>query len=225
MTKTSSQRRLSTIATLDHLVVTAPNLKAGVQYVRDALGVTPELGGKHLRMGTHNCLLRLADTVYLEVIAVDPNAPYPDRPRWFGLDALGGASAPRLAAWVARTGDIRQTVAHCSETVGIIEPMSRGDLHWLITVTEDGSLPLGGVAPILIEWQAMSHPALRMRDEGCKFLALELQHPEPGRVERLLQSINLGGEWISVSQCEPQKRPSLVATIETPQGVKILSGA
>ena len=206
-------------ATIDHLIVTAPNLKAGVQWVRDALGATPELGGKHLNIGTHNCLLSLGESTYLEVISPDPNAADPGRPRLFDLD---NSSQPRLANWVVRTSDIHGAVSGSTETLGAIEPMSRGELNWLITFTSDGSLPLGGVAPTLIEWQGTSHPTQRMRDEGCKLLAVELHHPEPERVERLLKSINLDTCCIAVIESEPQTSPRIVATIETRQGVKNL---
>jgi len=33
---------------LDHIVVTAPTLKAGVEWVRGQLGATAELGGAHV---------------------------------------------------------------------------------------------------------------------------------------------------------------------------------
>ena len=207
-------------ATIDHLIVTAPNLKVGVQWVRDVLGATPELGGKHLNIGTHNCLLSLGDSTYLEVIAPDPNAPDPGRPRLFGLDNVG---QPRLATWVVRSSDIQGAVSGCTEELGAIEPMNRGELNWLITFTSDGSLLLGGVAPTLIEWQGTSHPAQRMRDEGCKLLSIELHHSEPERVERLLQSINLDTGRITVIQSEPQTPPHIVASIETRQGLKNLS--
>lgn len=208
---------------IDHLVVTAPNLKAGVQWVRDILGATPELGGKHLRIGTHNCLLRLADDIYLEVISPDPNAPDPGRPRWFELDKLDAASRPRLATWLVRTSNIHEAVSRCTEALGNIEIMSRGDLNWLITVPADGSLLLGGVAPALIQWQSTGHPARRMRDEGCKLHSIELHHDEPGRVERMLHSIGLDTGQIAIIGCEPGTPPRIVARIETPQGVRELS--
>ena len=47
-----------------------------------------QVGGEHPRMGTHNLLLRLGDSVFLEVLSPNPDAPPPSRPRWFGLDAL-----------------------------------------------------------------------------------------------------------------------------------------
>ena len=118
-------------STLDHIVVAAPTLKSGVEWVRDTLDATPEYGGMHPRMGTHNCLLNLGGQTYLEVIAPDPNAPDPGRPRWFELDSLNRDSPPRLAAWVARSTDIKAAVAAASEPLGVIEPMSRGKLNWL----------------------------------------------------------------------------------------------
>src|SRR5690606_1679690 len=72
-------------------------------------------GGEHPRMATHNRLLRLGDTLYLEVIAPNPAAPAPGRPRWFGLDGLGPQSPPSLATWVVRCTDIRASAAAASE--------------------------------------------------------------------------------------------------------------
>jgi hypothetical protein len=207
---------------LDHIVVAAPNLKSGVEWVRSTLGATPEFGGMHPRMGTHNCLLGLGDQTYLEVIAPDPNAPKPDRPRWFGLDSLNRDSPPRLAAWIARTTDIEATVAASSESLGVVEPMSRGELNWLITVTDDGALPLGGIAPILIEWQTPTHPSANMRDADCRLLRLELKHPEAERVESLLLSIGLEDK-VDVIPLPAGSAPSLSASIQTVQGTRVLS--
>ena len=190
--------------------------------MKATLGATPEFGGMHPRMGTHNCLLNLGDQTYLEVIAPDPNAPKPDRPRWFGLDSLKRDSPPRLAAWVARTTDIEATVAACSEPLGVVAPMSRGELNWLITVTDDGALPLGGIAPILIEWHTPTHPSANMRDSDCRLLRLELKHPEAERVESLLLSIGLEGK-VDVIPLPTGSAPCLLATIQTAQGTRTLS--
>ena len=208
---------------IDHLVVTAPNLKAGVEWVRNTLGATPELGGKHVPIGTHNCLLRLGEDIYLEVISPDPNAPDPGRPRWFELDKLGPASRPRLATWLVRTSDIHEAVSGCTEALGNVEMMSRGDLNWLITVPADGTMLLDGIAPALIQWQSTAHPAQRMRDEGCTLRAIELHHSQPQRVERMFQSIGLDTGRIITIGSEPQTPPRMVARIETRRGVKKLS--
>ena len=143
---------------LDHLVVVAPTLDAGAAWVRSALGADTRPGGRHDRMGTHNLLLRLGPDNYLEVIAVDPAAPPPGRPRWFGLDDLAPDTAPRLAAWVARADDLDAAVAASPEPLGPVEPMTRGDLSWRLTIPPDGSVPLGGARPLLIRWAARTRP-------------------------------------------------------------------
>src|SRR5690606_8176826 len=97
------------------------------------LGVSLQAGGQHPRMGTHNKLLRLGDDVYLEVIAADPAAPAPQRPRWFELDQMTPGSRPRLGTWVIRTDDIVAARAACSWDTGPIESMTRGALAWRIT--------------------------------------------------------------------------------------------
>jgi hypothetical protein len=200
---------------IDHLVVTAPDLASGLELVRKALGVEPQAGGRHARMGTHNLVLRLAPEVYLEVISPDPEAPDPGRSRWFELDRPG---PPRLAGWVARTSDIRTTAAASAEPLGAIAEMTRGDLKWLITIPDDGKLPLGGAAPALIEWHTESHPAARMRETGCSLLALQVFHPEPARVSALLRSLSLQDE-VSIDRAD---RPHLVARFHTPSGPRTL---
>jgi len=206
---------------IDHITVTAPTLEGGAEFVRQALGVAPQLGGEHPRMGTHNFLLRLGDSLFLEVIAPNPNAPSPARPRWFGLDTLRPNSAPRLSAWVARTPDIHATASACSEALGNVEPMSRGTLNWLITIPNDGSLPLNGIAPALIEWQATVHPAARLQDHGLSLAKLELFHPEPERISRLLRSLGLEGP-LSVASPRGECTASMIAHINTPQGLRFL---
>ncbi|HVR48900.1 MAG TPA: VOC family protein, partial [Pseudorhodoferax sp.] len=109
---------------IDHLAIAAPSLQAGSDALFAQLGLRPQAGGRHDRMGTHNLLLRLGGALYLEVIAVDPAAPAPARPRWFGLDALAPDAAPRLACWVARTDDIVGAAA--ALPLGEVLPMSRG---------------------------------------------------------------------------------------------------
>lgn len=209
---------------IDHLVVTAPSLEAGAAYVRSALGVAPQGGGEHARMGTHNLLLRLGDALYLEVIAANPNPsiPAPMRPRWFALDTLDSDAAAALTSWVVRTPDIQASAAACTERLGAIEPMSRGALNWRITIPADGRPPLDGLAPALIEWQTDGHPAARLEDHGLSLLRLELFHAEPQRVSRLLSSLELEGP-IAVSLLPAGRATYLVAHIDTPQGLRLLS--
>lgn len=207
---------------IDHITITSPTLEAGAALVRQVLGVAPQLGGEHPRMGTHNLLLRLGDALFLEVISPNPKAPAPSRPRWFNLDGLAVDAMPALSTWVVRTSDIHATAAACSEPLGNIEPMSRGALNWLITIPADGSVPLDGVAPALIEWHTDAHPASRLEDRGLALNRLEIFHSDSGRVSRLLSSIGIESE-VSVMPLATGMKPHLVAHIDTPQGVRMLS--
>ena len=64
---------------LDHLTIIAPSLDQGLAHVRQQLGADMPPGDKHPEMGTHNRLLRLGDDVFLELIAIDPDAAAPRR--------------------------------------------------------------------------------------------------------------------------------------------------
>jgi hypothetical protein len=208
---------------IDHLVITAPSLEVGAEYVRDTLGVAMQAGGEHPRMGTHNLLVKLGDDLFLEVIAINPDAPAPERSRWFELDGMRANQPPRLATWVVRTDDIRMAVATSPVATGSVEPMSRGDLNWFISIPEDGSLPLQGIAPTLIQWQVEVPPARSLSDSGCSLVRLEGFHPEAERVDSMLASIGFQGEF-SVSGLMPGKSPYLVAHIQTSAGVRELRG-
>ena len=216
------EQRPSPCTHLDHLAVVAPTLDAGSRFVREALGVEVQEGGSHPRMGTHNRLLRLGDFVYLEVIAPDPAASGVERRRWFDLDAITPWTPPRLAAWIARTGDIRAARAAFVEDLGTVEPMSRGALSWLITIPPDGTLPLGGAAPALIEWQTAPHPASRLPDAGCALVGLEIHHPDPARVEAVLASLGFSGP-VTVDGLPAGAAPRLVAHVQTAQGMRRLA--
>lgn len=208
---------------IDHITVVSPSLAQGAAWVHDLLGVHPQQGGEHPRMGTHNLLLPLGETVFLEVIAINPNAAAPLRPRWFGLDQLPANSQPCLSGWVARTDAIHASLAGLPEHLGVAEPMSRGLLDWLISVPQDGSLPLGGVAPVLIEWQAGVHPAKSMQDQGCSLLELALHHPEPERLKALIDVLQFPTSTTALSVSRASA-PGLVARIQTPSGLCVMGG-
>lgn len=207
---------------VDHLTVVAPDLPAGAAFVEGMLGVSPQLGGAHPGMGTHNLLLSLGASTYLEVIAIDPNAPTPSRPRWFALDSLKPGASPRLAAWVAGTPDIHAACAKSAYPLGQIEPMSRGSLSWLITIAADGSLPMGGLLPALIEWPAGVHPGTTLPASGCTLLKLEICHPQPGLLQDHVESLGLGVP-VEIG-FTASGLPQLLAHIQTPHGVRVLFG-
>jgi hypothetical protein len=163
---------MTTTSRIDHLVVAAHSLEQGAQWCEAMLGVLPLAGGKHPLMGTHNRLLGLAGRRYLEVIAIDPRAPPPSRPRWFSLDEpamrerLG--RGPALIHWVERTEDLEAALASYPQPVEVLDA-TRGDLAWRITVPADGRLPGGGTLPTLIQWKG-PHPGDRLPPSGCELV-------------------------------------------------------
>jgi len=206
---------------LDHIAVTAPDLARGVQQVEELLGVAMQAGGEHPLMGTHNRLLRLGD-VFLEVIAPNPAAARPARRRWFALDEQTPATLPRLAGWVASTSDLRAVQAAACEPLGDIEPLTRGALRWEMVLPRDGSLVLGGSAPLVIQWGSAGSAVQQLDDVGCRLRRLELRHPEPARLEALLRSIGFADDLVAVAPLPASESPQLVADIDTPSGPRQL---
>ena len=156
---------------LDHLAIAAETLEEGVAWAEERLGVPFLAGGKHARFGTHNRLLGLADGLYLEVIAVDPDA-VSEGPRWFGLDAFRGP--PRLANWICEPDNFDAMMVHGMRKVA----MARGDLRWDMGAPEDGSLPLGGAFPTVLRWHTDTPPGRSLPLSGCALVTLTVTHPD-----------------------------------------------
>ena len=204
----------------DHLVLAARDLDAGAAWLEQHLGAALVAGGKHERMGTHNRLLSLGERFYLELIAIDPQAPSPGRPRWFALDSLEAVpeGRPRLIHWVARSEDIEGDAAASIEALGDILPMQRGDYRWRITVPPDGDLPGDGLVPTLIQWDVPFHPAERLPDAGCRLMKLEGFHPQPARIKNALARLGLSAR-LDVHPGAVDEPVQLVAYIRTDRGL------
>jgi hypothetical protein len=173
-------------------------------------------------MGTHNSLLRLGERCYLELIAIDPDAAAPPRPRWFDLDrpAMRAllAQQPRLIHWVVRTGDIEAARRAVPIDPGPVHAMSRGDFRWRITIPADGGRPGAGVLPTLIQWEDARHPADDMIDAGVRVAALAAAHPEPGSMRAALAALGLS-ETLKVTF---DAAPRLAAMLATRRGTVTL---
>jgi hypothetical protein len=168
---------------LDHLVVGAATLEEGVTWCERVLGLTPQPGGKHALMGTHNRLLNISGPhharCYLEIIAIDPDALPPARPRWFDLDlpALRArlVAGPGLIHWVARVPSLDAALAYWrSEGVDVGDAVgaSRGDLRWRIALRKDGRRLRREALPVLIEWGS-AHPTDTLPGQGVQLLGFE----------------------------------------------------
>ena len=195
---------------LDHLAVAAATLNEGVEWVASRLGTRPGPGGRHAAMGTHNCLMSLGPGLYLEIIAIDPDAPAPGHARWFDLDRFTGP--PRLAAWVVRVPDLDAALATAPKGSGTPLQLERGDYRWRMAVPADGILPFDNCAPALIEWQGSAHPADALPPSPVRLRNLEVSHPAP--LHRNLPEVP------GVTYADGP--PALRATFDTPLGERTL---
>lgn len=168
---------------MDHLVVGAATLEDGVAWCERMLGVHPVPGGKHALMSTHNALLNISSAThprcYLEIIAIDPEAPPPGRARWFDLDQpelrQRLAQGPGLIHWVARVSGLEATLAQWrSEGLDGGQPVaaSRGLLSWQIALREDGRRLRREGLPVLIEW-GERHPCDALPESPVRLKAFE----------------------------------------------------
>ena len=159
---------------LDHIAISAETLDQGRTFVETTFGVTLSEGGKHPKFGTHNLLLGLGD-VYLEVIAIDPDAQKPERSRWFNLDNFSGE--PRVTNWICSTQKPNRVIGKTLPGTGDMVDVTRGDLTWDITVSKAGTLPFNGFAPAIIHWRDAEPPARRLPDVGCRLKRLRIRTP------------------------------------------------
>jgi hypothetical protein len=210
---------------IDHIAIVAPDLGRGVAWVREALGMDmPAAGGKHPEMGTHNRLVGLGPDVYLEVIAIDPEAPRPPHRRWFGLDDRDVVErhwreGRRLRGYAARCADITATIGGGGGTFGVPMRISRGDREWLFAVRPDGEMPLGGALPCLIDWGERGTPAPSMPNLGLRLHSLRVETPQPDAVLAALDAIGM------LRKPEINRGPEvrLTAAIATAGGVRVLN--
>lgn len=229
---------------IDHLVVMAATLEAGVQWCEETLGITPGPGGEHEKYGTHNRLFKIASPqfplAYFEIIAINPAAVIPKRAqvtRWFDMDnpALQKAVAqqPRLVHFVSSTDDVK-AARHLWRTQGIergqivhaSRKSNKGTLNWQITVREDGDRLFNGTLPTLIQWGKPDatdplrlHPRNSLPRSGVTLHSLTVHHPSAAKLQTAYESVGLAGVTVEAG---PAK---LVATLQTPKGrVQLESG-
>lgn len=194
---------LNTIpAQLDHLIITVPDLEAGVAAVEEATGVRAVPGGSHPGRGTANFLLGLAPTgwpegahTYLEILGPDPQQEKP-ADGTLPLDAHL-ATEPTLQTWAIHPPAFLAKVA-AANTAGIdfgeVQDMARdtaeGDrLEWRLTTRSP--LPHEGAQPFLIDWGESVHPA-EAALPTLELLEFRVESPEPEAARQVLEVLGAG---------------------------------
>lgn len=209
---------------LDHLVVAARTLEEGARWLEARTGLPTHAGGRHALMGTHNRLMALGEGAYLEVIAIDPAAPAPARPRWFALDSPAMRrrldAGPALVHWVARTDDIDAARAAAPALVGEVLALSRGDYRWRIGVAPDGALPAQGAFPTLIQWEGDRHPAASLPGPACRLDRLTIRSPGAEGILGTLRALGLPEE--APVRVVAGEATGLSAVLRSPGGMVLL---
>jgi len=215
---------------LDHIVVAAKTIEAGVDYVNDQFGVEIPAGGRHEMMGTHNHVMSLGEEVYLEVIAINPEMDSPSSPRWFGLDdpfvRARLEQSPMLLTWAVNTDRLESLVSQSRVPLGEIRDAQRDDLRWRVALSEDGRLPAAGFIPLCIEWRMDFHPSKRMRQQGCTLISLDLYHPTPAWLADALDTIGVQDSprsCVHIHGLPGLETPYLSCTVNSPKGEVTLS--
>ena len=227
----------SLLPCVDHLVVLAPDLPAGVAWCERTLGITPTAGGEHPLMGTHNRIFNVSGPAhpraYLEIIAINrgatPAIPSSAR-RWFDMDdaALQQGVAehgPQLIHWVASVPDVAEGCAALASLdiergaiVTASRPTPNGLLQWQITVRDDGLRLMDGCLPTLIQWGAV-HPCDSLPASGVQLQQLTLQHPQAATLQAACEAVGVAA-CIAITS---GNTPRLTAQLSTPRGPVTLS--
>lgn len=209
---------------LDHLTVIAPTLAEGVAHVRACLDLDVPSGQRHLYMGSHNHLLQLGDTTYLEIVALDPQGDEPPCPRWLGLDDQQQVRADwdagrRLRGWVARTDAIDAVIAGREHVFGRKVALPWAEPLFDFAIPEDGSLPLGGAAPSIIDRRGKPRSMTTMADLGARLRSFGLDHPDATEIAKLYRELDIDRPPAIAYGSDLRYR----AQIETPAGLKELT--
>lgn len=180
---------------IDHIAIGAATLESGTDWFAEITGISIPKGGQHPLMSTHNGLARLDNSQYIEIMCIDPDAPEPSRPRWFGLDDRGVRQRlekkPTALAWVVATDDIESLVTKSALPLGEVLELNRGDLNWKFSLPEDGSLLEDGFVPYFIEWPMGKNPSDRMKDVGLSLVDLHMHHPDPDHLNELYTALRI----------------------------------
>ena len=209
---------------LDHITVIAPTLAEGVAHVRACLDLDVPFGTRHGYMGTHNHRLQLGNNVYLEIVALDPDGITPGRARWFGLDNQDKIRSDweegrRLRGWVAATKSIDSVVSAHGAIFGEKVLLPTADPTFAFAIPADGSLPLDGAAPSIIDHQGDPTSMAEIPDLGARLVSMRMEHPDPAFVEALYRELSIDRPPAIIQGAGVRYR----AQIETPTGLKELT--
>src|SRR6267154_4949214 len=178
-------------ALLDHIILGCNDLDKGIEFVHDATGVLPAIGGVHPGRGTRNALLSLGGRRYLEIIAPDPA-----QTEIVHFPQIRSMTDPRLIGWAVHPPDIAALAMRLRENKVEFTGPSDGSrkrpdgqvLNWkTINLADDRH----GLLPFFIEWSADSvHPSKDVPAK-CTLDYFEILSADPQDLAATLKRIGL----------------------------------
>ncbi len=167
---------------LDHIVLAANTLEEGTSYIEKKLQIKLSDIGYHNNMGTHNRVVKISKSVYLEVISIDPNSGDLRSKRWFNLDSLKLQSqlrkSPRVIGYVIENID--------TKILKYYEPFfkaSRGKYKWQFAMPSNNvgmsidQSHLNGIMPSLINWES-EKPINKMQNNHLNLEKIQIMLTE-----------------------------------------------
>ena len=163
---------------LDHIVFAAPTLEEGTSFIEYKLQVKLGKIGYHEEMGTHNRVVKISESVYLEVISIDPKSTTRKSKRWFNLDC------PKLQSKLKKSPQVIGYVIESDnkKILKYYEPFfksSRGKYKWQFSMPSTKSNNLvdqsyqNGIMPSLISWES-GKPINKMKNNHLDLQKLEI---------------------------------------------------
>lgn len=206
---------------LDHLLIGAPTLEAGIRWLEDRTGVRAARGGSHPGLGTWNALASLGPMQYVEIIAPDPAQPGIGT---FYVPGLRDFDGPRVTSWAARGRDLANGFPSTLPDDFSCEPARSGarvrpdgkPLAWTLAFPrhrEEGNF--GGALPFLIEWESLENHPGGSAPPGLTLRSLSIQHPKSVSLGRALASLGIECAVIGAAA-------SIRAELETPRGIVVV---
>ena len=201
---------------VDHLLLGAADLDAGMAWFEARTGVKPAAGGVHPGRGTRNALASLGGRQYVEIIAPDPAQ------KTFNLPIdIRKLEAPRLVNWAVASEDLeKDAAAAVAAKYAVFGPQegarARPDGSTLLWRTVGVLAPFRDPdvdpMPFFIQWgQGVTHPA-QDSPAGCRLAGFELRHPDPAALREALARFGID------AVVTKSDRPQLAAVLETPKG-------
>jgi len=178
-------------ALLDHIILGCNDLDKGIEFVHDATGVLPAIGGVHPGRGTRNALLSLGERLYLEIIAPDPA-----QSEIVHFPQIRSMTDPRLIGWAVHPPDITALAMRLRENKVEFTGPSDGSrkrpdgqvLNWkTINLADDRH----GLLPFFIEWRSDSvHPS-KDAPAKCTLDYFEILSSDPQELAATLKRIGI----------------------------------